>query len=78
MRTAIREATQVRMLSTTCSPWWKGTEMKWQCAGNGQLHQMTMLAVTNTLDCMHDQQIILREGGVLHWMVTKGSMCFAA
>ena len=37
--------------------------MKWQCAGNGQLHQMSMLAVTNTLDCMHDQQIILRGGG---------------
>jgi len=51
--------------------------MKWQCAGNGQLHQMSMLEVTNTLDCMHDQQIILM-GGVLHWMVTKGSMCFAA
>ena len=30
--------------------------MKWHCAGNGQLHQMSMLAVTNTLDCMHDQE----------------------
>ena len=29
------------------------------CAGNGQLHQMSMMPVTNTLDCMHDQQIIV-------------------
>lgn len=36
--------------------------MKWHCAGNGQLHQMSMLTVTNTLDCMHDQQIILGGG----------------
>ena len=28
------------------------------CAGNGQLHQMSMMDVMNTLDCMHDQQII--------------------
>lgn len=36
--------------------------MKWKCAGNGQLHQMSMLAVTNTLDCMHDQQFIVGGG----------------
>ena len=29
------------------------------CVGNGQLNQMSMLTVTNTLDCMHDQQIIV-------------------
>ena len=29
------------------------------CAGNGQLHQFNMTQVTNTLDCMHDQQIVL-------------------
>lgn len=39
--------------------------MNWQCAGNGQLHQMTMLSVTNTLDCMHDQQIIVGGGCTL-------------
>lgn len=33
--------------------------MKAYCAGNGQLNQMAMLEVTNTLDCMHDQQIVL-------------------
>lgn len=31
------------------------------CAGNGQLHQFNMTQITNTLDCMHDQQIILIE-----------------
>lgn len=36
--------------------------MKWLCGGNGQLHQMSMLPVTNTLDCMHDQQIIVGGG----------------
>ena len=29
------------------------------CAGNGQLHQISMESVMNTLDCMHDQQILL-------------------
>ena len=32
------------------------------CAGNGQLHQMSMMTVTNTLDCMHDQQMIVGGG----------------
>lgn len=36
--------------------------MNWLCAGNGQLHQMSMLKVTNTLDCMHDQQILIGGG----------------
>ena len=36
--------------------------MEWKCAGNGQLHQMSMLAVTNTLDCMHDQQFVVGGG----------------
>lgn len=36
--------------------------MKALCAGNGQLHQMAMDEIANTLDCMHDQQMILRGG----------------
>ena len=36
--------------------------MEFQCAGNGQLHQMSMLNITNTLDCMHDQQMIIGGG----------------
>jgi len=36
--------------------------METLCAGNGQLHQMSMLPVTNTLDCMHDQQILVGGG----------------
>ena len=35
------------------------------CAGNGQLHQISMLTVTNTLDCMHDQQILVGGGSDL-------------
>ena len=33
--------------------------MKGYCAGNGQLHQMTMSEVMDTLDCMHDQKIVI-------------------
>lgn len=29
------------------------------CAGNGQLNQISMANQSNTLDCMHDQQIVL-------------------
>lgn len=36
--------------------------MKLYCAGNGQLHQISMMSVTNTLDCMHDQQILVGGG----------------
>ena len=36
--------------------------MEWLCAGNGQLHQISMQAMTNTLDCMHDQQMIIGGG----------------
>ena len=32
------------------------------CVGNGQLHQIPMSTVMNTLDCMHDQQAVLLEG----------------
>ena len=35
--------------------------MKAYCAWNGQLHQMSMDSVTNTLDCMHDQQMVVSE-----------------
>ena len=41
-----------------CSRYTGGT-MEWLCAGNGQLHQISMQAMTNTLDCMHDQQMII-------------------
>lgn len=32
------------------------------CVGNGQMHNITMAEVSNTLDCMHDQQNILTDG----------------
>lgn len=35
--------------------------VKAYCAGNGQLHQMAMLEVTNTFDCMHDQQMVVMK-----------------
>lgn len=31
------------------------------CAGNGQLNNISMAQQSNTLDCMHDQQIVLKE-----------------
>lgn len=31
------------------------------CAGNGQLNQISMSEQSNTLDCMHDQQIVLTD-----------------
>lgn len=33
------------------------------CVGNGQMCNITMAPVSNTLDCMHDQQAVLMEGG---------------
>ena len=36
--------------------------MKAYCAGNGQLHQMNMTTVMDTLDCMHDQKMVITEG----------------
>ena len=35
--------------------------MKVYSVGNGQLHQMGMTEVCNTLDCMHDKQAIVCE-----------------
>lgn len=32
------------------------------CVGNGQLNQIAMKEVTNSLDCMHDQQAVLMNG----------------
>lgn len=32
------------------------------CIGNGQLNQMYMDEKTGSLNCMHDQQIIMRGG----------------
>ncbi len=31
------------------------------CVGNGQVNQISMAEQSNTLDCMHDQKIILSE-----------------
>lgn len=39
--------------------------MKIVCAGNGQVNQFNMTDITNTLDCMHDQQIVLIGKGVI-------------
>lgn len=36
-------------------------QMKAYCAGNGQLHQISMSEMSNTLDCMHDQQMIVNK-----------------
>lgn len=33
------------------------------CIGNGQLHQVQLTEVVGALNCMHDQQAILRGGG---------------
>lgn len=32
------------------------------CAGNGQLHQVDLSPVMDTLDCMHDQKMVIVEG----------------
>ena len=32
------------------------------CVGNGQMCNITMAEVSNTLDCMHDQQAVLMQG----------------
>lgn len=36
--------------------------MKMYCVGNGQLDQMHPRETVNTLDCMHDQKIIMGGG----------------
>ena len=33
------------------------------CMGNGQLHQVQLTEVVGALNCMHDQQAIIRGGG---------------
>lgn len=37
--------------------------MKAYCGGNGQLCNITMQEISNSLDCMHDQQMIVGGGG---------------
>lgn len=32
------------------------------CMGNGQLHQVQLTEVAYALNCMHDQQAIIRGG----------------
>lgn len=34
--------------------------MTWYCTGNGQMHNVSMQEVANTLDTMHDAQIVER------------------
>ena len=43
------------------------------CAGNGQLNNCTIAQQSNTLDCMHDQQIILKESDkpTRHYIVRR-------
>lgn len=36
---------------------------KWYCCGNGQLHNIAAAETANTLDTMHDQQIVVRNRG---------------
>lgn len=31
------------------------------CVGNGQMHQVQLQSQVGTLNCMHDQQIVLTE-----------------
>lgn len=38
-----------------------GNQVNAVCVGNGQLNQMSMLEVANTLDTMHDQQAIMTD-----------------
>ena len=40
--------------------------------GNGQLHNIGMQTVTNPLDCMHDQQIVLTGGNNILQEKEKG------
>ena len=37
--------------------------MKAKCIGNGQLHQVELSEMVGALNCMHDQQALLIEGG---------------
>jgi len=36
---------------------------EWYCCGNGQLHNVSVTGIANTLDTMHDQQIVVRNRG---------------
>lgn len=36
--------------------------MKAYCAGNGQLDQVQLETISRTLDCMHDQKMVITEG----------------
>lgn len=36
------------------------------CIGNGQVDQLYMSKKTGALNCMHDQQAIMRGGGAEH------------
>ena len=42
------------------------------CVGNGQMCNITMSQIGNTLDCMHDQQANMHEGtGKRKWIVRR-------
>lgn len=43
------------------------------CMGNGQLGGITMAAIANTLDCMHDQQAVVIENET--YQPTVGALC---
>lgn len=36
-----------------------------ECIGNGQLHQFNLNDRTGALNCMHDQQAIMENRGVM-------------
>ena len=41
------------------------------CMGNGQLAQITMAQISNTLDCMHDQQAVLIGGENMEYIIRR-------
>lgn len=36
--------------------------MRWYCSGNGQTNNMSLAMISETLDCMHEQKIIVGGG----------------
>ena len=41
------------------------------CVGNGQMCNITMQPIANTLDCMHDQQAVLMDGAPLRKYIVR-------
>lgn len=42
-------------------------KIKAYCAGNGQLHQVELSPVMDTLDCMHDQKMVIIENNMNYY-----------